>query len=252
MNSPFIYASPTLSVEALKHSIAYKLMFTIGKDPSVANRHEWLNATLLAVKDRMVERWLRSNRAQLSQDVRQVYYLSMEFLLGRTLSNALLAMGIYDDTKAALDGARYILMERFAEELIQSRADEAMLLADLTAGVKPQALMAEIARLERAIEGMGAVNLAAHEELEQARARGDYLAAQSDDLEQAMATLENAIQKIDGESRQILQGTYDAVNAKMSEFFPTLFGGGHAELTLTGEDLLDAGTGRDPASEVCL
>jgi chromosome segregation protein len=132
-------------------------------------------------------------------------------------------------------------MERYAEELIQSRADEATLLADLTAGVKPNALMAEIARLARAIEGMGAVNLAAHEELEQARARGDYLAAQSDDLEQAMATLENAIQKIDGESRQILQGTYDAVNAKMSEFFPTLFGGGHAELTLTGEDLLDAG-----------
>ncbi len=103
MNSPFIYALPTLSVEALKHSIAYKLMFTIGKDPAVANKHEWLNAVLLAVRDRMVERWLRSNRAQLSQDVRQVYYLSMEFLLGRTLSNALLAMGIYEDTRVALD-----------------------------------------------------------------------------------------------------------------------------------------------------
>ena len=46
MNAPFTYASPTLSVEALKHSIAYKLMFTIGKDPVIANKHEWLNATL--------------------------------------------------------------------------------------------------------------------------------------------------------------------------------------------------------------
>ena len=46
MNAPFTYSSPTLSVEALKHSIAYKLMFTIGKDPVVANKHEWLNATL--------------------------------------------------------------------------------------------------------------------------------------------------------------------------------------------------------------
>lgn len=71
MNAPFSYSSPTLSVEALKHSIAYKLMFTIGKDPVIANKHEWLNATLFAVRDRMVERWLRSNRAQLSQETRQ-------------------------------------------------------------------------------------------------------------------------------------------------------------------------------------
>ena len=94
MNAPFTYSSPTLSVEALKHSIAYKLMFTIGKDPVVANKHEWLNATLFAVRDRLVERWLRSNRAQLSQETRQVYYLSMEFLIGRTLSNAMLSLGI--------------------------------------------------------------------------------------------------------------------------------------------------------------
>ena len=53
MNAPFTYSSPTLSVEALKHSIAYKLMFTIGKDPVVANKHEWLNATLFAVRDRL-------------------------------------------------------------------------------------------------------------------------------------------------------------------------------------------------------
>lgn len=118
MNAPFSYTSPTLSVDALKHSIAYKLMFTIGKDPSIANKHEWLNATLLAVRDRMVERWLRSNRAQLSQDVRQVYYLSMEFLVGRTLSNALLAMGIYDDAKAALEEMGFDL-----EELIEEESD---------------------------------------------------------------------------------------------------------------------------------
>ncbi|MCH5049073.1 MULTISPECIES: glycogen phosphorylase [Pectobacterium] len=116
MNSPFIYTSPTISVEALKHSIAYKLMFSVGKDPSIANKHDWLNATLLAVRDRMVERWLRSNRAQLSQDVRQVYYLSMEFLLGRTLSNALLAMGLYDDLKAALDGMGLELDDLLQEE----------------------------------------------------------------------------------------------------------------------------------------
>ncbi len=116
MNAPFSYASPTLSVEALKNSIAYKLMFTLGKDPAIANKHEWLNATLFAVRDRMVERWLRSNRAQLSQEVRQVYYLSMEFLIGRTLSNALLSLGIYDDVKSALEAMGLDLEELIDEE----------------------------------------------------------------------------------------------------------------------------------------
>ncbi|MDU5730559.1 MAG: glycogen/starch/alpha-glucan family phosphorylase [Citrobacter freundii] len=98
------------------HSIAYKLMFTIGKDPVIANKHEWLNATLFAVRDRLVERWLRSNRAQLSQETRQVYYLSMEFLIGRTLSNALLSLGIYDDVKNALEGMGLDLEDLIDEE----------------------------------------------------------------------------------------------------------------------------------------
>ncbi|HEP1895556.1 TPA: glycogen phosphorylase [Kluyvera cryocrescens] len=116
MNAPFSYASPTLSVEALKHSIAYKLMFIIGKDPAIANKHEWLNATLFAVRDRLVERWLRSNRAQLSQETRQVYYLSMEFLIGRTLSNALLSLGLYKDVKDALEEMGLDLEELIDEE----------------------------------------------------------------------------------------------------------------------------------------
>ncbi|TBL86370.1 glycogen phosphorylase [Hafnia alvei] len=117
MTSPFSYTSPVVSVEALKHSIAYKLMFVVGKDPSIANQHDWLNATLFAVRDRMVERWLRSTRAQFSQDVRQVYYLSMEFLLGRTLSNALMAMGVYDETKQALEEMGLDLEELIDEEI---------------------------------------------------------------------------------------------------------------------------------------
>jgi starch phosphorylase len=116
MTSPFNYNSPTVSVEALKHSIAYKLMFIVGKDPSLATRHDWLNAVLFAVRDRMVERFLRANRAQLSQDVRQVYYLSMEFLIGRTLSNALLSLGIYQETKQALDEMGFDLEEVIDEE----------------------------------------------------------------------------------------------------------------------------------------
>ena len=117
MTSPFSYTSPVVSVEALKHSIAYKLMFVVGKDPSIATQHDWLNATLFAVRDRIVERWLRSTRAQFSQDVRQVYYLSMEFLLGRTLSNALMAIGVYDEIKQALDEMGLNLEELIDEEI---------------------------------------------------------------------------------------------------------------------------------------
>ncbi len=77
---------------------------------------EWLNATLFAVRDRLVERWLRSNRAQLSQETRQVYYLSMEFLIGRTLSNAMLSLGIYEDVQGALEAMGLNLEELIDEE----------------------------------------------------------------------------------------------------------------------------------------
>ena len=110
------YISPSLNEEALQHAIAYKLMFILGKEPSLANKHEWLNATLFAVRDRLVERWLRAHRARISQQARQVYYLSMEFLIGRTLSNALLSLGIYEDVKTALAGMGLDLEELIDEE----------------------------------------------------------------------------------------------------------------------------------------
>lgn len=99
----FQYKSPSISVDALKQSIIEKLMFSVGKEPIIANENDWLNATLLASRDRIVERWMRTARAQLSQDTRQVYYLSMEFLLGRTLSNAMMSLGIYNEVNQALD-----------------------------------------------------------------------------------------------------------------------------------------------------
>ena len=112
------YNSPSLSVQALKDSIAYKLMFTIGKDPVIADNHDWLNATLLAVRDRLVERWLRSTRAQFSQNIKQVYYLSMEFLQGRSLSNAMLSLGLYENTQKALEEMGLNL-----EDLIEKESD---------------------------------------------------------------------------------------------------------------------------------
>ena len=103
MTIAFEYDSPGNDVEALRSSIANKLVFAIGKDPIVAEPKDWLNATFLAVRDRLVERWMRTARAQYSQDSRRVYYLSMEFLIGRALSNALIALDIFDNVKSALN-----------------------------------------------------------------------------------------------------------------------------------------------------
>lgn len=113
-------------VDKLRDDIANKLLFTVGKDPAIATKREWLNATLYAVRDRMVERWHRSNRAQFSQDARHVYYLSMEFLIGRTLSNALLSLGIYDEVRSALEAMGLEL-----EELIDEENDPDLVMAVL-------------------------------------------------------------------------------------------------------------------------
>jgi len=100
---------------------------------------------------------------------------------------------------------------------------------------------AQIARLAQQIADLGAVNLAALEELEAASQRHGFLQAQSEDLRAAVATLEDAIRKIDLETRSLLQNTFDAVNRHFGELFPRLFGGGEAKLSMTGEEILDAG-----------
>jgi chromosome segregation protein len=88
---------------------------------------------------------------------------------------------------------------------------------------------------------MGPVNLAALSELTQARERLHFLESQVKDLSEAVATLEDAIRKIDRESRALLQSTYDTVNENFGRLFPTLFGGGEARLVLTGDEILDSG-----------
>ena len=88
---------------------------------------------------------------------------------------------------------------------------------------------------------MGAVNLAALDELTTARERKQFLDAQSADLNEAMATLEDAIKKIDGETRELLAGTFKIVNEHFGKMFPELFGGGNAKLVMTGDEILDSG-----------
>jgi chromosome segregation protein len=110
-----------------------------------------------------------------------------------------------------------------------------------TEGVRLQGLGGEIERLQREIAALGAVNLAALEELSAARERQQFLHAQSQDLQQAIQTLEDAIRKIDAETRSLLAQTFETVNTHFGQCFPELFGGGQARLIMTGEEILDAG-----------
>jgi starch phosphorylase len=82
--------------------VANKLIYAVGKDPVAASQDDWLNATSQAVRDQLVERWMMTTRANYAQDLKRVYYLSMEFLIGRTFTNALLAVDLYDTVREAL------------------------------------------------------------------------------------------------------------------------------------------------------
>jgi chromosome segregation protein len=144
------------------------------------------------------------------------------------------------DTRLKEQEAR-LTEEQFARQLLEAGAREEELAAAVEKGARAATLQAEINRLGDEVRELGAVNLAALEELQAARERKAYLDAQSQDLAEAIATLEDAIRRIDRETRERLQSTFDEVNRHFSLMFPQLFGGGHARLLLTGEEILDAG-----------
>jgi chromosome segregation protein len=129
--------------------------------------------------------------------------------------------------------------EQWATEL--HGVNETELLPLLADGVHPGVLQAELNRLDAEIAALGAVNLAALEELQAAQERKTYLDVQAADLREAMDTLEAAIRRIDKESRDLLMDTFNEVNRHLSELFPVLFAGGEARLVLTGDEILDSG-----------
>jgi starch phosphorylase len=109
------------TVDALRRSISNRMMYGVGKDAVTARPHDWLHAAALAVRDRLVARWMKTTRLQYEQDVKRVYYLSMEFLIGRTFTNALLALGIYEPMREALEGLGVDM-----EALIEMEPDAAL------------------------------------------------------------------------------------------------------------------------------
>jgi chromosome segregation protein len=141
-----------------------------------------------------------------------------------------------EEQAAALGGAQYM------EQLAAAEVDLAVLAEGIEReGVKLYGLQSEIDRIQREIAALGAVNLAALEELSSARERKGFLDAQMADLLDAIQTLEDAIHKIDLETRDLLGSTFNTVNEHFGRMFPSLFGGGSAKLVMTGDEILDAG-----------
>ena len=132
--------------------------------------------------------------------------------------------------------------EQFEQLLLDAQADlQALERSIQDNNIRLFGMQGEIDRLHREIAALGAVNLAALDELAAARERKQFLDAQSVDLTQAMNTLEDAIRKIDAETREMLSGTFEQVNNHFGRMFPELFGGGNARLVITGDEILDSG-----------
>lgn len=137
--------------------------------------------------------------------------------------------------------AAQLAEEQFASRLAEASADIEALLPQLTPQLRESTLNGEIAQINQQITDLGPVNLAALQELQASSERKNYLDEQSADLIEAIGTLEDAIRRIDRETRAQLQETYDKVNSEFGRLFPELFGGGEAKLVMTGEEILDCG-----------
>jgi chromosome segregation protein len=150
------------------------------------------------------------------------------------------ARHLLEQRRLAANEAR-VRRQTVEEQLAESALEAEVELRNLPDGADSETWQTELERVLARIQRLGPINLAAIDEFKEQSERKTYLDAQHADLSEALDTLENAIRKIDRETRGRFKHTYDQVNTGLAELFPRLFGGGHAYLELTGEDLLDAG-----------
>ena len=140
-------------------------------------------------------------------------------------------------------GLREIRVRRegFGEQLQQTDFDFATLMEEMLEGATVESWDEKLEKVRRRIDRLGPINLAAIDEFKEQSERKEYLDAQLEDLNKALDTLESAIRKIDKETRSRFRETFTNVDNGFKRLFPKLFGGGHAYLELTGDDLLTAG-----------
>jgi len=151
------------------------------------------------------------------------------------------------EVRGRVENERMAVQEvRVRRQTVEEQLDDAgeqasVLLENLSEEADTESWQQHVDELTRKIERLGPVNLAAIEEHEEESKRKEYLDQQYDDVSQALETLENAIEKIDRETRSRFKQTFDKVNQQLQALFPRLFGGGQAHLEMTGDDLLSTG-----------
>jgi chromosome segregation protein len=134
-----------------------------------------------------------------------------------------------------------VRLKTIDEQLAEHDFNISDIVNDLPDDADPERWAEELAGIEKKVQRLGAINLAAIDELAEQLSRKEYLDEQHLDVSEALATLERAIAKIDRETKARFRETFDNVNTKLQEYFPRLFGGGHGSLQLTGDDLLSTG-----------
>ncbi len=134
-----------------------------------------------------------------------------------------------------------VRLKTIDEQLSESGVDREALMPTIPEQATVEEWAEQLAEVERKIQRLGPINLAAIEEYQEQLQRKEYLDEQYQDITEALETLEEAIGKIDRETKAMFRETFDAVNSKLQELFPRLFGGGQAKLELTSEDMLEAG-----------
>jgi chromosome segregation protein len=127
------------------------------------------------------------------------------------------------------------------EQLEQSKFSLDEVLKAIPEDLEESQCEQELEKVSNRIQRLGPINLAAIDEHDLQSERKVYLDSQNEDLEKALDTLQNAIRKIDKETRARFKETFDKINSGLQTLFPRVFGGGHAYLDMTGEDLLDTG-----------
>jgi chromosome segregation protein len=151
------------------------------------------------------------------------------------------------DERSRLDQARMgrqeilVRSRTLEEQLAESGFEREPLQDEMPEEADVESWQGRVETLANRIQRLGPINLAAIDEFKEQSERMAYLDRQHDDVSKSLATLEEAIRKIDRETRTRFKETFDRVDASFKELFPKLFGGGHAYLELTGEDLLDTG-----------
>jgi chromosome segregation protein len=241
------------SLVARKEELARSLALGVAQTANLTREHEQQGLDLLRMNDAAAQSGLQAALAlklerETSLVAKRSLYDDLSQKLRATDERRMSAERALDPQRSRIsdlqlkEQATRLGAQQYEQLLLDAKADLDAVEASITAGsVKLWGLAGEIERLNQAIQSLGAINLAALDELTAARERKSFLDSQMADLTEALTTLQDAIKKIDAETRDLLGNTFNQVNEQFGLMFPKLFGGGQAKLMMTGEEILDAG-----------